>query len=67
MNCDPPTISYHRIMLRELNNKGDALAEFTLHLEDGAQQTRLLPVPAGLPGEEVTIDYNCPLWFQPQD
>jgi SET domain-containing protein len=24
----------------------------------------LAPIAAG---EEVTIDYNCPLWFQPQD
>src|ERR1700680_4455824 len=55
MNSDLPTISYHHVVLRELNNKGDALAEITLHLEDGAQQTRLLSVPGGLPGEEVTI------------
>ncbi len=55
MNSDTPTISYHRVILRELTGKGDALAEITTHLENGEQQTRLLPVPAGLPGEEVTI------------
>ncbi|MGH2496260.1 MAG: class I SAM-dependent RNA methyltransferase [Ktedonobacteraceae bacterium] len=55
MNNDPPTTSYHRVILHELTGKGDALAEITTHLENGEQQTRLLPVPAGLPGEEVTI------------
>ena len=55
MNNDTPTISYHRVVLRELSGKGDALAAITTHLENGEQQTRLLPVPAGLPGEEVTI------------
>jgi 23S rRNA (uracil1939-C5)-methyltransferase len=55
MNSDTPTISYHRVVLRELTGKGDALAEITTCLENGEQQTRLLPVPAGLPGEEVTI------------
>ena len=55
MNSDTPTISYHRVILRELTGKGDALAEITTHLENGEQQTRLLPVSAGLPGEEVTI------------
>ena len=55
MNSDLPTISYHRVILRALTGKGDALAEITIHLEDGEQQTRLLPVPAGLPGEEVTV------------
>jgi 23S rRNA (uracil1939-C5)-methyltransferase len=55
MNGDPPTISYHRVVLRELTGKGDAQAEITIQLKDGVQQTRLLPVPAGLPGEEVTL------------
>ncbi len=55
MSNDPPTISYHRVVLGELSGKGDALAEITIHVEEGEQQTRLLPVPAGLPGEEVTI------------
>ncbi len=55
MNSEPPTISYHRAVLRELTGKGDALAEIIVQLEDGEQQTRLLAVPGGLPGEEVTI------------
>jgi len=55
MSSEPPTISYHRVVLRELTGKGDALAEITIQLEDGEQQTRLLAVPGGLPGEEVTI------------
>lgn len=55
MNNDPPTTSYHRVVLQALNDRGDALAAITTPLESGEQQTRLLPVPAGLPGEEVTI------------
>src|ERR1700730_9030939 len=55
MNSDPSTISYHRVVLGEMTGKGDALAEITIDLEDGERKTRLLPVPAGLAGEEGTI------------
>jgi len=55
MNNDPPTTSYHRVILQALNDRGDALAAITTSLENGEQQACLLPVPAGLPGEEVTI------------
>ncbi|HEY6539615.1 MAG TPA: class I SAM-dependent RNA methyltransferase [Ktedonobacteraceae bacterium] len=55
MNSEPPTPGYHRVVLKELTGKGDALAEIATQGEDSEQQTRLLPVPAGLPGEEVTI------------
>ena len=54
MNSEPPTTSYHRVALGELIGRGDAQAEITVQREDG-EQTRILPVPAGLPGEEVTI------------
>jgi hypothetical protein len=31
-----------------------------------ARQTLdLVAVAAIMPGEEITIDYNCPLWFEP--
>ena len=55
MNSEPSTISYSRVVLGELTGTGDARAEIALQREDGEQQARLLPVPAGLPGEEVTI------------
>src|SRR5579863_6288334 len=55
MNSEPPTHAYHRIVLKGLTGKGDALAEIVIPSEDGEQRTHLLPVPAGLPGEEVTI------------
>ena len=55
MNSEPPTTSYHRVVLRELTGAGDAQAALPIPSEDGEQRTRLLPVPAGLPGEEVTI------------
>jgi len=55
MNSEAPTTNYHRVVLGELTGRGDALAEIAVQREDGEQQMRLLPVPAGLPGEEVTI------------
>src|SRR5690348_1910449 len=55
MNSEPPTTSYHRVVLGELTARGDAQAEIAIQREDSDPQTRLLPVPAGLPGEEVTI------------
>jgi 23S rRNA (uracil1939-C5)-methyltransferase len=55
MMSEPPTTSYHRVVLKELTERGDAQAEIVIQREDGEQQTRLLAVPAGLPGEEVTI------------
>ena len=32
--------------------------------QDTLDLVALSPIPAG---DEVTIDYNCPLWFQPQE
>ena len=55
MNSEPPTTSYHRVILKELTGRGDAQAEIVMQRDDGEQQTRVLSVPAGLPGEEVTI------------
>jgi 23S rRNA (uracil1939-C5)-methyltransferase len=55
MSSEPPTTSYHRVVLGELSGRGDAQAEIVIQREDGEQQMRLLSVPAGLPGEEVTI------------
>jgi 23S rRNA (uracil1939-C5)-methyltransferase len=53
-------ITYHTITLGVLTREGDALAEITLHDEDGQPTTRALPVPAGLPGEVVTIAVEMP-------
>src|SRR5438067_4120492 len=55
MNKEASSITYHRVTLGELTHTGDALADIPVDLEDGEQPTRCLPVPAGLPGEEVTI------------
>ena len=32
--------------------------------QDALDLVALVPIAAG---DEVTIDYNCPLWFEPQD
>ncbi len=55
MNSDTPITSYHRVTLGALTREGDALAEITLPLAGGEQEMRQLRVPAGLPGEDVTI------------
>jgi SET domain-containing protein len=37
-----------------------------LVLRNHVRQTLdLVAAAAIMPGEEITIDYNCPLWFEP--
>lgn len=55
MNSEPPTPSFQRVVLGALTDRGDAQAEIVTQREEGEQQMRVLHVPAGLPGEEVTI------------
>ncbi len=54
MQQDRP-MSYHTVTLGPMTREGDTLAEITEQDEAGEQQTRVLHVPAGLPGEHVTI------------
>ena len=49
------TISYHTVTLGPLARNGDALAEITMTNAEGEPQSLTLHVPAGLPGERVTI------------
>ena len=53
-------ITYHTVTLGALTREGDALAEITIDGADGQPTTRALPVPAGLPGEVVTIAVEMP-------
>src|SRR5260370_34588957 len=48
-------ISYHTVTLGEMTREGDTLAEISEENETGEQAVRTLHVPAGLPGEQVTI------------
>ena len=48
-------VTYHTVALGALTRDGTALAEITEQNEIGEQYTRILHVPAGLPGERVTI------------
>jgi 23S rRNA (uracil1939-C5)-methyltransferase len=48
-------ITYHTVMLGALTRDGDTLAEITWQDEPGEERTHTLHVPAGLPGETVTI------------
>ncbi len=54
------TITYHTVTLGALTREGHALAEVPVQDEAGEQQIRVLPVPAGLPGERVTIAVEAP-------
>ncbi len=54
-SSDHPSITYHTVTLGPLTREGHALAEITEQDEAGQQHTRTLSVPAGLPGEIVTI------------
>src|SRR6266849_1662562 len=48
-------ITYHTVTLGALTRDGDALAEITWQDEPDEGRTHTLHVPAGLPGETVTI------------
>ena len=54
------TITHHTVTLGAMTRAGDALAEFTEQDAEGTQQTRVVHVPAGLPGERVTIAIEAP-------
>lgn len=54
----PPT--YHTVTLGELNREGLALAEISEQGPDGELRSTVLRVPAGLPGERVTIAVEPP-------
>ena len=54
-------ITYHTVTLGTLTRDGTTLAEITEQYENGEQHTRTLHVPAGLPGECVTIAVEAPM------
>jgi 23S rRNA (uracil1939-C5)-methyltransferase len=53
--------THHIVILGALTREGAALAEITEQNEPGEQHTRTLHVPAGLPGECVTIAVEAPM------
>lgn len=55
-----PTLTMHRVTLGELSRDGNARAEIHMSGEDGQTKILTLYVPAGLPGEEVTIAVEWP-------
>ena len=54
-------ITYHTVTLGALTRDGATLAEITEQNEIGEQHARTLHVPAGLPGERVTIAVEAPV------
>ncbi len=59
------SITYHTLTLGALTREGDALAEISIEDQAGATQQTMLRVPAGLPGEHVTIAVEAPLSPRP--
>ncbi len=59
------SITYYTVTLAALTREGDALAEIVEQDEAGEQHTQMLHVPAGLPGEHVTIAVEAPLMPRP--
>ena len=57
---EEPLTTYHTVTLGALTREGTTLAEITEQNEAGEQCTRTLHVPAGLPGERVTIAVESP-------
>lgn len=58
-------ITYYTVTLGALTREGDAQAEIVEQDEAGEQHTQMLHVPAGLPGERVTIAVEAPLMPRP--
>ncbi|GER89240.1 23S rRNA (uracil-5-)-methyltransferase RumA [Dictyobacter vulcani] len=58
-------ITYHTVTLGALTRDGHATAEISEQNEAGEVTTRLLQVPAGLPGERATIAVEAPLGPKP--
>lgn len=53
-------ITYHTVTLGPLTRSGEAIAEIVTENDEGQTETRVLHVPAGLPGEHVTIAVEAP-------
>jgi len=58
-------IAYHTVTLGGLTRSGDAIAEISEQDEAGVTHIRSLFVPAGLPGERVTIAIEAPAQRRP--
>ncbi len=58
-------ITYHTVTLGAMTRAGDTLAEIVEQNAEGEQQIVTLHVPAGLPGERVTITVEAPATPRP--
>lgn len=59
------SISYHTLRLGDMTREGDASAEISELDGEGTEQRRTVHVPAGLPGERVTIAVEAPAQPRP--
>jgi 23S rRNA (uracil1939-C5)-methyltransferase len=62
----PPALTYHTVTLGAMTREGDCLAEISEQIPSGEPQIRILHVPAGLPGEHVTISVESPVLQPPK-
>ncbi len=53
-------VTYHTVVLGNLTRDGHAMAEIVVQDAEGTPHMRALQVPAGLPGERVTIAVEAP-------
>src|SRR5947209_2484730 len=58
-------ITYYSVILGNMTREGDTLAEILEQDTQGTVHTRTLHVPAGLPGERVTIAVEAPAQPRP--
>jgi 23S rRNA (uracil1939-C5)-methyltransferase len=59
------SISYHTLRLGDMTREGDARAEISELDGEDTEQRRTVHVPAGLPGERVTIAVEAPAQPRP--
>jgi 23S rRNA (uracil1939-C5)-methyltransferase len=63
---EAPTLTTHRVILGELSRDGNARADIVVNDADGQPAMHTLSVPAGLPGEDVTITVEWPHMSPPK-
>jgi 23S rRNA (uracil1939-C5)-methyltransferase len=62
---DERSITHHIVTLGALTREGDATAEISIMDGNGIEERQVLRVPAGLPGERVSIAVEAPAQRRP--
>jgi 23S rRNA (uracil1939-C5)-methyltransferase len=62
---DERSLTYHMVTLGALTREGDATAEISIIDDHGIEERQIMRVPAGLPGERVSIAVEAPAQRHP--